>query len=215
MTSTLPATFLKTLKAPHFSGLHTEDVEEWITKAEKYLDLFDIQEEYLRVTNMDDEEAIYAYESGLKSQFQDHFAGNPDQRNNLNNMMRIAESLDQSRHLNVNQQQHNNNNYNNKPRQFPPSHYPQNNNHHQQFPSHHNNQYRQFPSNNNNYNRPRPLNNGIYNNSGPEPMHLDSLQFKQQQKQNDAQNNACFYCHAVGHRTSEKDSKIRVRVRFE
>ncbi|KAF9412600.1 hypothetical protein BGZ76_005160, partial [Entomortierella beljakovae] len=160
MTSTLPATFLKTLKAPHFSGLRTEDVEEWIIKAEKYLDLFNIQEDYLKVTsaltllenhasawaltfetfdeitwedfttairerfgnpnqvrhtrqllhslkqngsvsnynytfsilkqkvtNMDDEGTIDAYESGFKSQFQDHFAGNPDQHNNLNNMM--------------------------------------------------------------------------------------------------------------------------------
>ncbi|KAF9416920.1 hypothetical protein BGZ76_004574, partial [Entomortierella beljakovae] len=43
MTSTL----LKTLKVPHFSSLCAEDVEAWITKAEKYLDLS--EEEYLRV----------------------------------------------------------------------------------------------------------------------------------------------------------------------
>ncbi|KAF9177003.1 hypothetical protein BGZ49_005839, partial [Haplosporangium sp. Z 27] len=184
MTSTaIPAAFLKTVKAPSFSGLHSEDVEEWIMKVEKYLQLFNITEPHLQVasaltlldthasawalsfsvttettwqqftdairerfgnpnqirqarqrlhqlrqngpvnkynfafstlkqkiTNMTDEEAIYAYESGLKPQFQNHFAGNPDQRDSLNNMMRIAESLDQSQHNNFNQ---NNRNYNN------------------------------------------------------------------------------------------------------
>ncbi|KAF9398274.1 hypothetical protein BGZ76_008187, partial [Entomortierella beljakovae] len=41
------------------------------------------------VTNMDDEGAIYAYESGLKSQFQDHFAGNPDRHINLDELLNL------------------------------------------------------------------------------------------------------------------------------
>ncbi|KAF9181862.1 hypothetical protein BGZ49_004788, partial [Haplosporangium sp. Z 27] len=202
MTSTsLPAAFLKTVKAPSFSGLHNEDVEEWIMRVERYLQLFDITEAHLKVAsaltllknhasawaltfNVTTETTWKQFTDAIKERFgnlnqfrQDHQHLHHLKQNGF--VSNYNNNYNKPRHFQTNNNHNNNKNYynnNNKPQCFQT-----NKNHHTQ--------------NNNNNNQSRPQNNGIYTRNGPEPMHLDALQYKQQQKQQDAHNNACFYCH--------------------
>jgi len=47
-----------------------------------------------KIDDLTDPEAIHCFISGLKPRIQEHFAGNPDLRTDLNQVMRVVESLD-------------------------------------------------------------------------------------------------------------------------
>ena len=275
-TRGIPAAFLRTLKAPTFAGQKAEDVDEWLLKAKKYLNLFEVPAENRidaaltlltdnasawalsydvgedetwenfaenirerfgnpnqarfyrmklhqlkqthavsgynyhfslhkqKIPDMGDEEAKYAYEAGLKPHLQEHFAGNPDQRDSLNNMMRIAESLEQSRNY-----QYKNNSSGNNTRTNANN---TNNNNTNTNNRNNNNNNNRNNTNNNSNNRNSNYVPGVYTKSGPEDMHLDAMQQKQQKKEQDQRNNACFYCHQPGHRAAscpEKEGKVK------
>ncbi|KAG0203231.1 hypothetical protein BGX31_003403 [Mortierella sp. GBA43] len=145
-----------------------------------------------KVKTIDDQDAMYFYMAGLKKYLYDHFA---------------AEMKDHAEYGSRNTQD------SRKPPSFKP---PFRSQPRPQFQGNRppwQNQARTSyqaphrPAPRQDFTRPRPAppsnphrGDGIYRKPGPEPMHLDAA--RMQQKQKDANSNACFYCHKPGHRAN-------------
>jgi hypothetical protein len=156
-----------------------------------------------KVKSMSDEDAMYIYLAGLKKNIYDHFAGNPQLRTTLTNMMSIAEMKDRAEYGSRYTQD------SRKPPPFRPQPRPQFHGNRPPWQNQARTSYQapHRPAPRQDFTRPRPAppsnphrGDGIYRKPGPEPMHLDAA--RMQQKQKDANNNACFYCHKPGHRAN-------------
>ncbi|KAF8944243.1 hypothetical protein BGZ46_006287 [Entomortierella lignicola] len=160
-----------------------------------------------KIDDMSVSEAIFNFERGLNNNIRTHLSANPDQRSDLNNLMKVAESLDHT--LKQSRQYNNFNNFNrNQPRiihqpvrQYQPP-VQQQPVWGQQHPG-----YKPTPAEPMWIDQMKDtINNMVaqqlnaFNSGNKAFNHFNgNYGFSNPRKENDIKNRLCFYCHNPGH----------------